>query len=90
MVLQCLRKDQDIIKINQNEVAQLTREHLVDKSLKCCGGVCKTEWHECELVQPPACPEGRLGNVCWLHPDLMVAACKVELGKVPHLAKSVN
>jgi len=72
-----------IIKKYKDEPAKEWLEDVVHESLKSSRRVGEAERHHHELVVTPVRAERCLLDVIRVHPDLMVAAMKVDLGEVP-------
>jgi hypothetical protein len=70
-----------IIKKHQYKFSQKWRKDAIHEVLKCGRSIAEAERHYCVLIMPLVYGEGSLGNIFWLHSDLMVARSQVQLGK---------
>jgi hypothetical protein len=73
--------DEYIIKKNENEPAEKWLEDGIHESLKCCWRVRQAERHDEELKMAMMCAKRGLGDVLWMHPDLVVPAAEIKLGE---------
>ena len=71
--------DEEIVDVSVRKSE--TPKTLVDEGLKCLQSVAKTEWYLQKFEKSKRGCYGRLGNIGWLHRDLMVGSHQVDFGK---------
>ena len=72
MILPCLAIDQYVIKKNQDELPEIWSEYSIHQALECGGGVGEPEWHYHKLVVTLMCTKGRLWDIVFLYPNLVI------------------
>jgi len=72
---------EDVVEEDEDEATKERAQHHVHERLERGRGIAEAEWHDEELVQAVVCSERRLLHICRVHPYLMVARSKVELGE---------
>jgi hypothetical protein len=70
-----------IIKKHQYKFSQKLRKDAIHEVLKCGRSIAEAKRHYCVFIMPLVCGEGSLGDIFWLHSDLMVARSQVQLGE---------
>ena len=65
--------DEDVIEEDKDKFPEIWLENVVHKALKSRGGITKTKWHDQELIMAFMSSESSLGNVDFLHANLVVA-----------------
>jgi len=73
--------DQYVVEEDEHELAQERPQHIIHQRLECSRRVGESERHDEELIQIIMCSEGRLGDVCRIHADLVIAGAEIETNK---------
>jgi len=84
-VLEMLRPrravNENVVEKNQHKPPQERPQDVVHQGLEGRRGVGEAERHHQTLVVAMMSAEGRLGDVVWVHPHLMILRAQVELGE---------
>ena len=65
--------DEDVIEEDKDKFSEIWFEEVIHKALKSRGGITETKWHDQELIMAFMSSESRIGNVAFLHANLVVA-----------------
>ena len=65
--------DEDVIEEDKDKFSELWFEEVIHKALKSIGGITETKWHDEELIMAFMSSESCLGNVDFLHVNLVIA-----------------
>src|SRR5271170_8005748 len=82
MLLESIREDEDIIKINDAKDIEEFTKTIVSISLKRCRGVSETEGHNEIFKVTIASTEGSFVFIAFCNPQLIVRICHIEARKV--------
>lgn len=63
---------ENVVEEDKDEPTKKRPQDVVHQCLECGRRIAKSERHHQELVQSVVCAERRLGNICWIHLDLVV------------------
>ena len=78
--------DENFIEVNEGEVQAST--NLVHHALKCVARIVQAKGHDHKLPETEGGDDCRLGNICRVHVDLVVALDEVQLRKHKLTTKS--
>lgn len=78
---QAVRKDEDVVQIDNHENVDHILEYVVHKILKRCRGVRETERHNQVLKGAVAGTECSFPLIAWLDADVVVACAEVDFGE---------
>lgn len=79
MIIQRAVVNQDVVKKDKDEASE--KGSYVHKPFKGGWGIGEAEGHDEELIMSLMSPEGRLGNVGWVHQDLVIPRAQVQFGE---------
>src|SRR5277367_470544 len=82
MLLESIREDKDIIKINNTKDIEEFTKTIVSISLKRCRGVSQTKGHDKVFEVTIASTEGGFVFIAFCDPQLIVRICHIEARKV--------
>ena len=81
MILLILEKDQNIIKIHQDEIIYVRVEDEVHHARECWRSIDKAERRDSIFIRTKACSECCLGDILFTNVNLMIAHTEVKLGE---------
>ena len=73
--------DENVIEEDQDKFSEIWFEDVIHKTLESRRGIAETKWHDQELIMAFMSSESRLGNVDFLHANLVVASEKIQLSE---------
>ena len=76
-----LRKDQNVVEIEQDKLILEWRENIVHQSIKSRRSISQTKRHDRILIRAKTSPECRLRNVFLANANLMIAHSEIKLGE---------
>ena len=82
--------DQDIVKVNNYADIKHVREDVIDKMLKRCWGICKSEGHDEPFKRSVAGVEGSFPFITFSNVDKVVGMLEIDLGVDLSLSGSVQ
>jgi hypothetical protein len=74
--------DENIIKENQDKMAEERIEDMIHETLKSGGRIIEVEWNNQELIVILMSYECSLGNVLFFHTKLVVSRAEIKFGKI--------
>ena len=81
MILLILGKDQDIIKIYQDEIICVRVEDEVHHARECWRSIDKAERHDSVFIRTIACSKCCLGDIFFTNANLMITHTELKLGE---------
>ena len=79
MLISTRAGDEEIVDVSVRKCE--TPKNLVYETLECLRSVAKTKWHLQKFEKSKRGCYGRLGNIGWLHRDLMIGSHQIYFGK---------
>src|ERR1700728_1661164 len=73
--------NENIFEEDQDKFSEIWFEDVIHKTLESRRGIAETKWHDQELIMAFMSSESRLGNVDFLHANLVIAGAKIQLGE---------
>jgi hypothetical protein len=65
--------NEDVIKENQNKLSKIGLQEFIHETLEGRWGIAKAKRHYQEFIIPFMSSESSLGNVCFIHLNLVIA-----------------
>ena len=90
MFIKRLVVNQDIIKVNNNKLANKSSKHMIHQSHEGARCIGQTKWHYQPFIQPKLGFEGCFPFISFSHSDLVVATSQINFGENDSTAKLIK